>query len=75
MECKADQWNKISIPLGMFIVAPSLKDYQEYEKYLLDIQLTEVDGTGIATVSIKSCLPVNEFAWTEQELEVLFKIL
>ena len=46
----------------MFIVAPSLKDYQEYEKYLLDIQLTEVHGTGIATVSIKSCLPVNEFA-------------
>ena len=46
----------------MFIVAPSLSDYQEYEKYLLNIQLTEVDGTGIATVSIKSCLPVNEFA-------------
>ena len=56
-------------------MAPSLNDYQEYEKYLLDIQLTVVDGAGIATVSTKSCLPVNEFAWTEQELEVLFKIL
>lgn len=75
MGCKAGQWNKISILLGIFIVAPSLNDYQEYEKYLLDIQLTVVDGAGIATVSTKSCLPVNEFAWTEQELEVLFKIL
>lgn len=43
-------------------MAPSLNDYQEYEKYLLDIQLTVVDGAGIATVSTKSCLPVNEFA-------------